>query len=356
MPTAKNRFGDALPKIVHRLDAATEARAAGDEAGARPRRVRAAGQRRQRPLIRSTSEGNYLDHPAGGCRMGTDPAASVMRQLRPHARSREPVRRRRADAADGRLHQRHADVCRADAAVRGSHRERPGRRPHGGTRMRRARMLDVVGVAVVAALTAACGQTGQAQAPAAAPAAAERPNPLPGVTKTMDQLQEQMFHVSAGRRLKPPSWPGNDRVAVALSFDVDNAIDGAVAGKPGLRGACRAASTAPSTDCRASCGCSTAAGAGVVLHPRRERRTAPGDGAQHPREAGPRDRHPRLDPRAAADLERREGRAAAARPVVGAPHPADGQAAGRLPGAVMEVQPVRRWRRSRRPASSTTAA
>ena len=25
----------------------------------------------------NVSEGSYLDHPAGGCRMGTDPAASV---------------------------------------------------------------------------------------------------------------------------------------------------------------------------------------------------------------------------------------------------------------------------------------
>jgi quinoprotein glucose dehydrogenase len=25
----------------------------------------------------ATSEGGYLDHPAGGCRMGADPAASV---------------------------------------------------------------------------------------------------------------------------------------------------------------------------------------------------------------------------------------------------------------------------------------
>ena len=32
-----------------------------------------------------------------------------------------------------------------------------------------------------------------------------------------------MFHVSAGRRLRPASWPGGARVAVALSFDVDNA-------------------------------------------------------------------------------------------------------------------------------------
>jgi hypothetical protein len=32
-----------------------------------------------------------------------------------------------------------------------------------------------------------------------------------------------MFHVGAGRRLKPTSWPGGARIAVGLSFDVDNA-------------------------------------------------------------------------------------------------------------------------------------
>jgi choline dehydrogenase-like flavoprotein len=31
--------------------------------------------------IMRTSEGNYLDHPAGGCRMGTDPATSVCDSL-----------------------------------------------------------------------------------------------------------------------------------------------------------------------------------------------------------------------------------------------------------------------------------
>jgi peptidoglycan/xylan/chitin deacetylase (PgdA/CDA1 family) len=86
-------------------------------------------------------------------------------------------------------------------------------------------LFDVMGMAVLTALAAACAPAGQAQAPAApaAPAAAERPNPLPGVTKSMEQLDSEMFHVSAGRRLKPASWPGNNRVAVALSFDVDNA-------------------------------------------------------------------------------------------------------------------------------------
>lgn len=46
---------------------------------------------------------------------------------------------------------------------------------------------------------------------------------LPGVTLSLDQLKTQMFHVSAGRRLRPQSWPDGNRVAVALSFDVDNA-------------------------------------------------------------------------------------------------------------------------------------
>ena len=40
---------------------------------------------------------------------------------------------------------------------------------------------------------------------------------------SLDELRKQMFHVSAGKRLKPPSWPGGARVAVSLSFDVDNA-------------------------------------------------------------------------------------------------------------------------------------
>jgi len=49
-----------------------------------------------------------------------------------------------------------------------------------------------------------------------------RPDPLPGTKLSVDQLKSQMFHVSAGRRLKG-SWPSGARVAVGLSFDVDNA-------------------------------------------------------------------------------------------------------------------------------------
>src|SRR5262245_39038937 len=44
---------------------------------------------------------------------------------------------------------------------------------------------------------------------------------LPGTRLSIDELQRQMFHIGAGRRLKPPSWPGGARIAVGLSFDVD---------------------------------------------------------------------------------------------------------------------------------------
>jgi peptidoglycan-N-acetylglucosamine deacetylase len=47
--------------------------------------------------------------------------------------------------------------------------------------------------------------------------------PQPGTKLSLDELKAQMFHVSAGRRLKPKSWPNGARVAVGLSFDVDNA-------------------------------------------------------------------------------------------------------------------------------------
>ncbi len=58
---------------------------------------------------------------------------------------------------------------------------------------------------------------------AAAPAAQQPPVPHPGTKLSIDELRAQMFHVSAGRRLKPKAWPTDARVAVALSFDVDNA-------------------------------------------------------------------------------------------------------------------------------------
>ena len=47
--------------------------------------------------------------------------------------------------------------------------------------------------------------------------------PQPGTKLPLSQLEAQMFHVSAGKRLKPAAWPNGARVAVGLSFDVDNA-------------------------------------------------------------------------------------------------------------------------------------
>ena len=75
----KNQYGDPMPKIVHRPDAATAARL-----GATRQHVQGIFERMARNdngKILRTSEGNYLDHPAGGCRMGTDPASSVTDSL-----------------------------------------------------------------------------------------------------------------------------------------------------------------------------------------------------------------------------------------------------------------------------------
>jgi peptidoglycan/xylan/chitin deacetylase (PgdA/CDA1 family) len=47
--------------------------------------------------------------------------------------------------------------------------------------------------------------------------------PQPGIKLPLTELEAQMFHVSAGPRLKPRAWPNDARVAVGLSFDVDNA-------------------------------------------------------------------------------------------------------------------------------------
>jgi len=71
----RNHYGDPMPKVVHRPDAATAARLGATKQHISDVFARLA--RAQDAKIVSRSEGNYLDHPAGGCRMGTDPAASV---------------------------------------------------------------------------------------------------------------------------------------------------------------------------------------------------------------------------------------------------------------------------------------
>ncbi|PYT32553.1 MAG: polysaccharide deacetylase [Acidobacteria bacterium] len=65
------------------------------------------------------------------------------------------------------------------------------------------------------------------------PAQPPAPSPLPGTKLSIDQVKEQFFRVSAGRRLKPKSWPNGARVAVALSFDVDNATSTLAQGETG---------------------------------------------------------------------------------------------------------------------------
>ena len=71
----KNAWGDPLPSIRHVWDAASIARRAATRdhiTGVFGQLARAGNGR-----VFNVNEGNYLDHPAGGCRMGTDPKTSV---------------------------------------------------------------------------------------------------------------------------------------------------------------------------------------------------------------------------------------------------------------------------------------
>ncbi len=47
-------------------------------------------------------------------------------------------------------------------------------------------------------------------------------NPQPGAKWTEDQLHQAVAPSRAGKKLTPKSWPNKARVAVCLSFDVDN--------------------------------------------------------------------------------------------------------------------------------------
>jgi len=78
------------------------------------------------------------------------------------------------------------------------------------TRMKRLLLIPLVAITLALTVPTLVAQT-------------PTPIPHPGTKLSLDDLRSQMFHVSAGRRLKPKSWPNNSRVAVALSFDVDNA-------------------------------------------------------------------------------------------------------------------------------------
>jgi quinoprotein glucose dehydrogenase len=75
-PATKNRFGDPLPVIQHRVDAATTARAGATRDHFQTLFARLAKANDGR--VGQLSALNYQDHPSGGCRMGADPATSVV--------------------------------------------------------------------------------------------------------------------------------------------------------------------------------------------------------------------------------------------------------------------------------------
>jgi len=61
----------------------------------------------------------------------------------------------------------------------------------------------------------------------------QAPNALPGISLGLDQLKAQYQHYYAGKRLKPKKWPNGARMAVALSFDIDNSTPILLRGTPG---------------------------------------------------------------------------------------------------------------------------
>jgi quinoprotein glucose dehydrogenase len=74
-PSKKNRWGDPLPSVRHALDEQTLARKPATRAHILTVFDRLAKANNGR--VFNVNEGSYLDHPAGGCRMGTDPKTSV---------------------------------------------------------------------------------------------------------------------------------------------------------------------------------------------------------------------------------------------------------------------------------------
>ncbi len=72
----KNRWGDPLPLIQHKIDAASEGRAAATRQHFEELFTTLAKANDGR--AGRVSGLNYQDHPAGGCRMGADPATSVV--------------------------------------------------------------------------------------------------------------------------------------------------------------------------------------------------------------------------------------------------------------------------------------
>lgn len=58
-------------------------------------------------------------------------------------------------------------------------------------------------------------------------------NAWPGINLGLDELKAQYQHYYVGKRLKPKKWPNGARVAVALSFDIDNSTPTLARAVPG---------------------------------------------------------------------------------------------------------------------------
>ena len=176
-------------------------------------------------------------------------------------------------------------------------------------------------------LTAAC----TAQAPTGAPAAAQPASPSvpaqPGIKWTDQELQSAVAPVRAGRKLTPASWPNRAKIAVCLSFDVDNesftlargttapaVLSGRRVRRNG-RPAARARRPRSESDRR------------LVLHSSGQRDAAPPDGPGDRQAGASRGRCPRLDSREPARVERRGRGRAADEPSDRLPHQGDRRAA-----------------------------
>ena len=59
--------------------------------------------------------------------------------------------------------------------------------------------------------------------PGPSPQQQPAPQAIPGLNLGIEELRAQYTHLGVGRRLKPKTWPNGAGVAVALSFDIDNA-------------------------------------------------------------------------------------------------------------------------------------
>jgi len=90
------------------------------------------------------------------------------------------------------------------------------------SRSRRARVAPLVLIGLLPGCSAPSAQPAQSAQPPrqqAAPAA----NPIT-VDSTEEQIRQAVATARVGRKLTPKAWPGGARVAVCLTFDVDNEL------------------------------------------------------------------------------------------------------------------------------------